>query len=441
MAEDHQGFFGRANQILPVSMRYGQYRYYWLALFAGVTGHQMLLQFTMGWTMFELTGEKLDLTYLGMAIALPAIFFNLAGGMLADRLEPKYLVAGAQAVSATVVAWLATMVLTGGVDVWHLLVTAAVIGSVQALDQPSRASVFARLVRSEHIVNAVAMESIIWNAVRILGPLIAGVLVQRVSIEASMFTTAATFYVLGSVVSILRLRQRPPAQGQVLRQVVAGIAYVRGHSIFSLIMLLTFCNSMFGMAYVYLMPVFAKEVLDVGAEKIGWLFGATGFGAILGTLVIGKLKAHHPLGLIMLGGAILYGVGLLLIALATSKQMYLASMGILVATGAVHSLYITGGIAALQNLVPDQIRGRVMGLYAITWSLGPLSMAYGGPVADAFGAPQAVATGAAVVIVVAVAILVASPQLRSLPVRVSDAVRDSYQLMPTSQPGRGDAPH
>ena len=127
-------------------MRYGQFRYYWLALLAGVTGHQMLLQFTMGWLMFELTGEAKYLALLGIAISVPALFLNLWGGVLADRLEPKFLVAGAQSISATAVALLAVMVMTGRVEVWHVLATAVIFGALQAFDQPSRSSVFPRLV-------------------------------------------------------------------------------------------------------------------------------------------------------------------------------------------------------------------------------------------------------------------------------------------------------
>lgn len=432
MLQGPQTLFSRVNLYLPISMRYGQYRYYWLALFAGVTGHQMFFSFTLQWTMYDLTGEVLDITWLTMAIALPGIIFNLFGGVLADRLEPKYLVAGAQATSATVVALLATIVLVGGVEPWHLFITAGVIGGVQAVAQPSRSSIFPRLVEREHIVNAVAMESIIWNAVRIIGPLIAGIVIERVSIQASMFTTAATFSVLASVAALLRLRPRSPAQGHILRQMAAGFGYVRRHSVFSLILLLTFCNSMFGMAYIHLMPVFAKEVLEVGAERISWLFGAVGVGAILGTAIIGCLKDKHPIGLVILGGAMLYGVGLISFAWVASQQAYWASMAILLGTGIAHSLYITGGLAVLQNLVPDQLRGRVMGLYGITWSLGPLSMAFGGPIADWLDAPWAVATGAGVIIVVAFTVLVSSPQIRSLPVRVSEAQRGAYQLVPAT---------
>ena len=416
------------NSFLPISMRYGQYRYYWVALLIGVTGHQMLLQFTMGWLMFELTGEELDLAFLGLAIAMPAILFNVFGGAMADRFEPRVLVTSSQSIAATGVVVLAIMVLMDKVEPWHLLVVAGIIGSVQAFDSPSRSSIFPRLVQREHIVNAVAMESIVWNVVRIFGPLFAGIIIDRVSIPASMFASAASFYLLGAVVSVLRLRARARSQGQVARQIAAGLRYVRQHSVFSIIMMLTFCNSMFGMAYIGLMPVFAKDVLDVGAERIGWLLGAAGIGAITGTVVVGNMKDRHPLGLAILAGAVFYGLGLVLFAFTASQKMYLVSMVVLVFVGIAHSLYITGGIAAIQSLVPDQLRGRIMGLYGVTWSLGPLSLVFGGPVSKALDSPPwAVAIGAMIVVVVAILVGLFSPQMRSLPVRPDEARRQQYQ--------------
>ncbi len=402
------------NRFLPVSMTYGHFRYYWLALLTGVTGHQMLLQFTMHWQMYELTGEPMDLALLGMAIAVPALVLNLLGGVLADRLDPKFLVAAAQTSTATVVVLLAISVLTGVVQPWHLLLTAVIIGAGQAVDQPSRASLSPRLVRPEHIVNAVAMDSLVWNTVRIAGPVLAGVIIERVSIEASMFFSAATFYVLASVVSLLRMRPRPPSRGQVVQQIGESLSYVRRHPIFLHVMLLTFCNSLFGMAYIGLMPIFAEEVLHVGAEKIGWLLGASGVGAILGTWMVGNLKEGFPKGIMILGGAVLYGLALTLFALAAGLELYHVSMALLFVVGVANSWYLVGGLSTIQQLVPDQLRGRVMGLYGITWSLSPLSVSQAGIIADYLGAPIAVAAGAVVIVIVAGAVFAVSPEVRSL---------------------------
>ena len=407
-------------------MQYGHFRYYWLALLASATGHQMLLQFTLGWLLYKITGEVLDLAFLGMAIAIPALILNLAGGVLADRLEPKYLVAAAQAISATVVALLAVLVLTNQVNMSHILVAAVIIGALQAFDRPSRSSVFPRLVERKHIVNAVAMESIVWNGVRILGPVLAGFVIERVSIEASMFISAATFYLMGAIISVLRMRPRPPATGQVLRQVGDSIRYIRQNPIFFYVMLLTFCNSLFGMAYIGLMPEFAEEVLGVGAGEIGLLLGALGVGAILGNWVIGNLKHGFPKGKLILAGAFLYGLFQILFAVAASQQQYGVSMGILFLVGVSNSLYWVGGLSTLQELVPDQLRGRVMGLYGATWSLGSLGMAQGAFVADHINAPWAVGIGAGILAAVAVLVFAFRPEIRTLRAGDTGQLRPAY---------------
>ena len=394
-------------------MRYGQFRYYWLALLTGVTGHQMLFQFTLGWLMFQLTGDEGWLGYLGLAIALPALALNLVGGVLADRLEPKVLVAAAQSLSATVVVGLATLVLLDRVEPWHILLTAFIAGIGQAFDQPSRASIFPRLVEREHIVNAVAMESVVWNGVRVLAPALAGMVIARLSIETSMLISAGSFYVLAAVMSLLRLRERPPARGRVMQQIGESFRYVGNHPIFLFIMLMTFCNSLFGISYIFLMPSLAEKWLLVGAERVGWLLGAAGAGAIMGNWIIGSLRPNSPRGLIILLGAMLYGICLMLFALAAWQGYYWASMGILFIGGVNFSLYLVGGLSTLQELVPDGIRGRVMGLYGATWSLGPLGMAQAGFVARYLGAPVAVGIGAVVVFVVAAVIFALRSDLRS----------------------------
>jgi len=395
-------------------MRYGQFRYYWLALLAGVTGHQMLLQFTLGWLIFEMTGEPRYLAFLGIAIAIPALALNLLGGVLADRWEPKYLVAAAQTVSATVVVALAIMVLIGDVKTWHILAAGVIIGAVQAFDAPSRSSISPRLVRTEHIVNAVAMDSIVWNVVRVLAPALAGIIIAWRDIPTSMFISAATFYLLGAVLTVLKLRPRPPAKGRFVPQIAESLRYVRQHPVFFNVMLLTCCNSLFGMSYVFLMPVFAKDVLDVGAEKIGLLLGASGVGAIIGTWYIGSLRDGAPKGRLILAGAALYGLTQILFAVAAWQGSYPASMAMLVLIGASNSLYLVGGLSTIQQLVPEQLRGRVMGLYGITWSLAPLGMTQGGMVAQYIGAPWAVALGAMAMVVVAGLLYVLSPDLRNL---------------------------
>ena len=400
-------------RFLPVSMQYGQFRYYWLALLTGVTGHQMLFQFTLGWLMFDLTGQEDYLALLGLAIALPALALNLLGGVLADRLEPRLLVAGAQSASATIITLLAILVLLDRVEPWHILLAAFIAGVCQAFDQASRASIFPRLVERQHIANAVAMESVVWNGVRVLAPALAGLVIARLSIEVSMFLSAASFYLLATVISLLKLRQRAPATGQVARQIGESIRYVGRNPLFLYIMLLTFCNSLFGMAYILLMPVLAEKSFLVAADRAGFLVGSAGVGAIVGNWIIGSLKRDSRRGQIILAGAIAYAICLLLFALTAWQALYWPAMGILFIAGISFALYLVGGLSTLQELVPDHIRGRVMGLYGATWSLGPLGLAQSGFVAQYLGAPAAVALGAGIMLITALLIYLFQPAVRN----------------------------
>ena len=300
------------------------------------------------------------------------------------------------------------------VEVWHVLATAVTIGAVSAIDQPSRSSIFPRLVLREHILNAVAMENIVWNAVRIGAPAVAGLVIENWEIHTSMFCSAAAFYLMSIVVSLLSLRERPPAQGRVVQQVREGFRYVRQHTIFSLVMLLTFCNSLFGMSYIHLMPSFADEAFHVGADRIGYLLGVAGAGALMGTILIANLRPHHPKGIVIVGAAVSYGIWLVLFSLTAWRGSYLLSMGALFFVGASYSTYLVGGMSTLQQLVPDRLRGRVMGLFGATWSLVPLGMAMGGTVAQYTDAATAVTIGAAIILLVALGVLLLSPQMRAL---------------------------
>ena len=265
-----------------------------------------------------------------------------------------------------------------------------------------------------------------WGGVRVLSLALAGVLIDRLSIPTAMFFSAATFYFMATVVPLLRLRPRPPATGQVLRQIVEGVRYVRNHSVFMVIMLLSCCNSVFGMAYIFLMPVFAKEVFHVGPEKIGWLLGVSGIGALVSNIIVGSLKSTHPKGLVILGGSVLYGLALILFSAAAWQGLYGVSMGLLFVVGIATSVYIVSSLSALQQQVPDEFRGRVMGLYGISWSLAPLGMAQGGLVAQYFGAPLAVAIGAVVILLVAALVFVLSSDIRTLRVAVPEQLRAAY---------------
>ena len=182
---------------------------------------------------------------------------------------------------------------------------------------------------------------------------------------------------------------------------------------------MTFFNSMFGMSYVFLFPVFAKDIFDAGTSGLGFLSAATGIGALLGTVFTASLGNFQRKGWLLLVGAVLFGVFLILFALTSFLfASFPLAMGLIFLAGASTSTYMITVMSTLQTLVPDELRGRVMGIYGMTWSLLPLGAMQAGTIAELTSAPLAVALGGSAVILFAVGMAVTNRQVRNLGMQI-----------------------
>ena len=400
---------------VPSALRYPDFRNYWFGLLASVTGYQMLVMFSLGWLIRnELTGDTRYLGYMSTALAVPAIILGLFGGVFADKLNAKRLLGLAQFATAAVVFALAVMTALDIVTRWHVLVAAFLVGAMQAFDNPTRQSIFPRLVERKALYSAVALNSSVWTGTRIFAPAIAGVIVGQTDISTAIFISAAGFLILSLASQMIRVPHAERARGSVLKEMGAGFAFIRRNRIFSILIGMTFFNSFFGMSYVFLMPAFADEVLEVGPEKIGLLIGAAGIGALVGILISANLGKFRYKGWLLIGGAIVSGAFLILFALTSSSKLYEASLVMLFLADMGMSTYLMMVMTTLQVLVPDQFRGRVMGFYATTWSMIPLGGLLSSQVAYYIGAPVAVAIGGALVVAFALTIAVGSRRVRAL---------------------------
>ena len=358
---------------LPSALKYPDFRNYWLGLLAGVSGYQMLVLFSLGWLIFDLTdGDARWVGYMSVSIAGPAIILNLFGGVFADKFNPKHVLGLSQFIMAVLVAGLAMLVIVGVVTEWHVLAVAFLIGTVQAFDTPSRQSIFPRLIERHALPNAVALNAVVWTGTRIVAPTVAGIIIGQISIAAAIFVSALGFLVLSLVSRTLKLPPVERASGAVLKEMMTGFLFIKGNPIFSFLIGMTFFNSMFGLSYLFLMPVIAKEVLQVGPEKIAWLLGASGLGALAGIYIASNLGKFQHKGWLLIGGAVLFGASLILFATVSYLKMYELSLVILFLEGVFNAIYLMSVMTTLHALVPDQFRGRVMGFYSITWSMAPL---------------------------------------------------------------------
>ena len=399
---------------VPIALKYPDFRNYWLGLLAGVTGYQMLVMFGLGWLIYDLTEDARYVGYMSASIAAPAIVLNLFGGVFADKLNPKRLLGLTQSITAVVVVGLGLLTLQGMVNQWHVLAAAFLIGAVQAFDTPTRQSIFPRLIERKALPNAVALNSVVWTGTRIFAPAVAGLIIGQTNISAAIFVSAAGFLVLSLVSQTLKLPPLERARGNVFKEMMTGFLFIKRSPIFSFLIGMTFFNSMFGMSYIFLMPVFASEVLEIGAVKIGWLMGAAGVGALSGIFIASNPGNVEHKGRLLIGGAVFFGTTLILFAIASHFKQYELSLVILFLEGFSNAIYLMMVMTTLHSLVPDNFRGRVMGFYAITWSLAPLGGLQSNFIAHYLSAPVAVAIGGTLVIAFALAAAVGNRRVRTL---------------------------
>ena len=393
----------RASVSVFEALRYPQYRRFWIGNLASVSGQQAMWV-VQGWLIYELTESPIYLGYAGLAGAAPAIVLNLFGGVLADRLDQRRLIVWLQFASGALVLALATLTILDLAQIWHILAVAFLIGALQAFSSPARQSIFPHLLDRRDLMKAISLNSMVWQGTRIVAPAGGGLLIALVGSGATLFVCGLSFVVFGLMVRTLRMPSIPRAQGGTfMGDMAQGLTFVRDNSLFSFLIGMAFFNSFFGLAALQLMPVFAVDILDVGASGLGLLYSVSGVGALLGIFVVGSLGSIQRKGLLLIGGATLYGGFLTLFAVSTWFPLSLSALFLL---GLFSSIYMISVQTTLQVMVPDVLRGRVMGIYGMSWNMGPLGAIQAGAIAGLLGAPASASISG--ILVAAFALIVAS---------------------------------
>ena len=388
------------------------YCLYWFGLVFYVLGHRAEYM-TFAWMTWEVTRDPLSLGYLGLAQGVPLVLFQLFGGVLADRINRLRMLIVTQILTAGTLTIAFVLTMSGLVRLEHLLALAALSNTFRAFDEPSRMALVPQLVERDRLPNAIALGSIPWQAGRMIGPSITGVLIAAFGGAIGFGLAALASYTALALYSRLRLRGTSPAgTGQrVLAQFVEGLSFVGNNFVFTCLIALALFNSLFAMSYLTLLPVYADAYFHAGSTGYGLLNAAHGTGALVGSLTVATI-AHLILrkGTALLVGAMC--VGALLIVFSFSPGMWLA-LPVLVLVGFCNTFYLMQVSTFLQQKVPDHLRGRVMSLYALCWNLLPLGGLLAGVLAAAVNARFAVLFGGAMVAANAL-LLLASRRLRAI---------------------------
>ena len=368
---------------------------------------------TFAWIVWEVTHDALHLGYLGLAQGVPLVLFQLWGGVLADRVNRLRLLLATQVLTTATLLTAFALSALGLMRVEHLLALAALSNTFRAFDEPTRMSMAPQMVGRERLPNAIALGSIPWQAGRMIGPSLTGILIAAFGGTVGLAIAAVASGMALVMYARLRLdaRSAPVAGGHMGTQLIEGLSFVRHNFVFAALICLALFNAVFGLSYVTLLPIFADVYFEAGSTGFGLLNAAHGTGALVGTLIVASIAARfRRRGLIILTGAA--GMGLGLAVFSQSPGLGLA-MPMLAGVGFSNTFYLTQVSTHLQQAVPDHLRGRVMSLYALCWNLLPLGGLLGAVLAAAVDARFAVLVGGAMVAANAL-VLLASRRLRLL---------------------------
>ena len=394
------------------ALRHRNYRLYWFGQLSSVLAQNME-GVAQGWLVLELTNSPLLLGITGLAFAAPTIALTLLGGVVADRADRRRIMILSQTLSAVTFFLLANLILLEWVVYWHVIVFAILSGCVRAFDRPSRMALLPQMVPKEDIANAVAVGGTIWQLNRLVGPAFAGMLIYLIGIGPTYYFCFAAS--LSAVVLWLgiRLSTQPtaPSAGGVMQHMAEGLNFIRKNEIYFIFIAIIFFNSAFGMSYLILMPVFARNVLDVGSQGFGFLQSVGGAGALVGVLAVAWFSHSRGKGMQALSGALLFGFLLILFAASNS---YLLSLALAFMLGVASQFYMTTISTVIQVNLPNELRGRVMGIYGLAWELMPVGGMIAGAIAEFAGAPIAVGFGGFMVAGMALLVAIFYPSVRRL---------------------------
>ena len=363
------------------------------------------------WLVYSLTKSALLLGSVGFASQIPVFLIAPFGGITADRVNRQRLVVANQTAAMILAGILAFLTLSGRVHVWHIFVLASTLGVVNAFDIPGRQSFLVDMVGKEDLMNAIALNSSMFNGARIIGPAIAGILVARIGEGWCFAANSISYIAVIAGLLLMRVHCAPRAsKHSPIEDIIEGFRWANHTRIIRALLLLLGLVSLVGMPYTVLMPVFADKILHGGARGLGILMGATGVGALFGALTLAAKTGVRGLGRWVAFACGSFGISLFLFSFSRSFWL---SVALLLPAGYSMMLQMACSNTLIQTMVPDELRGRVMSVYSMMFmGMAPFGAFFGGALAHHIGAPLTVAMGGVACVIGAISFGRALPDLR-----------------------------
>jgi MFS family permease len=352
---------------------------------------QWMQSTALGWLALELTDSESFVGFVAFMAGLPFLLVSAPAGIIIDRLDRRKVLLACQALAAITSIVVAIDVLSGYVQPWHLPIAGFVNGSLQAIMNPTQQSIVPSLVPRDRMTNAIGLMGAGQNMTRIVGPTIAGAVIGFSGTGQAFLLQAGA---LGIGLSLLLtasfpVRLRSTASVTTFASLFEGATTVRRRPDLRFLFLLVSIPTLFVFPYMSFLSVFARDILEIGPQGMGWLMAASGFGAVMGSLFVASRSSAPKVRTLVLQ-TVAYSVAVVIFAVSGSLVIALA---MLASAGFLGSSFFSSNTAQIQLRIDDSIRGRVMGIYMLTWGLMPLGAIPMGYASVRFGAPTAVAAG------------------------------------------------
>jgi MFS family permease len=363
------------------------------------------------WLVYRLTGSSLLLGTVAFAGQIPVFLLAPVGGMVADRWSRRSIVVATQTASMILAGILAALTISGRVKVWEVVVLAACMGVVNAFDIPARQAFLVEMVGREDLMNAIALNSSMFNGARVIGPAIAGILVASIGEGWCFFANSVSYIAVITGLLMMKIAPRViEGHAGAIEHIAEGFRFVqRTMPIFALLLLLGLV-SLVAMPYSVLMPIFAARILHGNARTLGTLMGATGVGALTGALVLASRTGLKGLSKWVAFSCMGFGAALIFFSFS---HWYLLSLTLLVPVGFSMMVQMASSNTLIQAMVPDRLRGRTMAVYSMMFmGMAPLGSLLAGALGNRIGAQWTVALGGFCAVIGGMVFLRQLPRLR-----------------------------
>ena len=366
-----------------------------------------------GWLVYTMTESPFALGLVSAGFGLPLLLFSLHSGALADRLIKRNMILYSRLGMGVVSLVITILIVIDRIAIWHLVVASVLGGVFLAFYMPARQAFVKELVGQDVLLNAIAMNSMAMNICRVVSPALAGVLLKAIGIPGVYWIVT-----ISAALVVFSLLMIPPGEVNLekkgkplLKDVKEGLRFVIGNRIMLILMLLAFIPFMTGMSYQMLLPVFAKSVFNSGETGLGLLMSATGIGALVGSTVLASMGDIKNKGLFTILSGFAFGIFMILFGMSNTLTL---AFTFLLFVGGGSSVYMALNMTLVMNQAPEEMMGRVMSIYMMTFGLMPVATLPAGALAEAIGAPATVIGFGIFMVLFLIIITVIEPRVRKL---------------------------